>query len=87
MTVGWLLRHAAWARPQGPVMAEFGGKVPESEAWSVPTRDIVHIKLQALVYDILPSTLEEGAGKRCSECESILDFLCRFYLRTSPADG
>ena len=25
-----------------------------------------HGKLQALVYDILP--LEEGAGKRCSEC-------------------
>ena len=30
-------------------------------------------KLQALVYDVLPSTtavfsLEEGAGKRCSEC-------------------
>ena len=25
------------------------------------------VKLQALVYDILP--LEEGAGKRCSECE------------------
>ena len=26
-------------------------------------------KLQALVYDILP--LEEGAGKRCSECVSL----------------
>ena len=26
----------------------------------------LHVKLQALVYDILP--LEEGAGKRCSEC-------------------
>ena len=26
----------------------------------------VCVKLQALVYDILP--LEEGAGKRCSEC-------------------
>ena len=25
-------------------------------------------KLQALVYDILPSTLEEGAGKRYLEC-------------------
>ena len=25
-------------------------------------------KLQALLYDILPSILEEGAGKRCSEC-------------------
>ena len=25
-------------------------------------------ELQALVYDILPSFLEEGAGKRCSEC-------------------
>ena len=25
-------------------------------------------KLQALVYDILPSALEEGAGKRRSEC-------------------
>ena len=29
-------------------------------------------KLQALVYDILP--LEEGAGKRCSECGYALDF-------------
>ena len=29
----------------------------------------VSLKLQALVYDILP--LEEGAGKRCSECESL----------------
>ena len=27
---------------------------------------MVLAKLQALVYDILP--LEEGAGKRCSEC-------------------
>ena len=26
-------------------------------------------KLQALVYDILPSTMEEGTGKRCSECD------------------
>ena len=26
-----------------------------------------HVKLQALVFDILPS-LEEGAGKRCSKC-------------------
>ena len=33
-------------------------------------------KLQALVYDILP--LEEGAGKRCSECG------CRFQ---AVADG
>ena len=29
--------------------------------------NMVSIKLQALVYDIFP--LEEGAGKRCSECE------------------
>ena len=27
-------------------------------------------KLQTLVYDILPSNLEEDAGKRCSECDS-----------------
>ena len=26
----------------------------------------LHVKLQALVYDVLP--LEEGAGKRCLEC-------------------
>ena len=31
------------------------------------------VKLQALVYDILP-TLEEGAGKRCSECAQQLDY-------------
>ena len=31
-------------------------------------RLIVRTKLQALVYDILP--LEEGPGKRCSECEA-----------------
>ena len=29
----------------------------------------VCVKLQALVYDILP--LEEGAGKRCSECVGV----------------
>ena len=34
----------------------------------------VCVKLQALVYDILPS-LEEGAGKRCSEC------VCVWYER------
>ena len=27
-------------------------------------------KLQTLVYDILPSNLEEDAGNRCSECDS-----------------
>jgi len=27
-------------------------------------------KLQTLVYDILP--LEEGAGKRCTECEKVV---------------
>ena len=32
-----------------------------------PRRNYSRTKLQALVYDILPS-LEEGAGKRCSEC-------------------
>ena len=31
-----------------------------------PGVDMVHTKLQALVYDILP--LEEGAEKRCLEC-------------------
>ena len=31
-------------------------------------------RLQALVYDILPS-LEEGAGKRCSECPKNLEIL------------
>ena len=30
-------------------------------------------KLQALVYDILPPQLEEGAGKRCSECAVLPD--------------
>jgi len=30
--------------------------------------DIVSLKLQVLVYDILP--LEKGAGKRCLECKS-----------------
>ena len=34
--------------------------------------DSVGSKLQALVYDILPS-LEEGAGKRCSECVWAVD--------------
>ena len=33
------------------------------------------VKLQALVYDILP--LEEGAGKRCSECEGECDSIKR----------
>ena len=34
--------------------------------------DTLDPKLQTLVYDILPSTtLEEGAGRRCSECGSI----------------
>ena len=36
------------------------GRYAASTVLSVP-------KLQALVYDILP--LEEGAGKRCSECD------------------
>ena len=31
---------------------------------------IDHARLQALVYDILPEYLEEGAGKRCSQCET-----------------
>ena len=35
----------------------------------VITCEACQAKLQALVYDVLPS-LEEGAGKRCSECDS-----------------
>ena len=34
-------------------------------------RDCVRVKLQALVYDILP--LEEGPGKRCSECACVCE--------------
>ena len=37
-------------------------------------------KLQALVYDFLP--LEEGAGKRCSECET--DPVSNYYDNTGP---
>ena len=37
------------------------------------------LKLQALVYDILP--LEEGAGKRCSECGSLCDAVPHSSLR------
>ena len=35
-------------------------------------KDTAGCKLQALVYDILP--LEEGARKRCSECEQDADW-------------
>ena len=38
------------------------------------------VKLQALVYDILP--LEEGAGKRCAECDAGSTF-CAGTLRAS----
>ena len=37
------------------------------------------LRLQALVYDILPSTLEEDAGKRCSECDGIRD-ACSIFV-------
>ena len=40
-------------------------KVGSPCTWHVKCGD----KLQALVYDILP--LEEGAGKRCSECGAV----------------
>ena len=43
---------------------------PLTSAAAPPRRLRSEHKLQALVYDILPSTtaVEEGVGKRCSEC-------------------
>ena len=40
-------------------------------------------KLQALVYDILPA-LEEGAGKRCSECVHYHENNARSLAKSSP---
>ena len=40
-------------------------------------------KLQALVYDILPP-LEEGAGKRCSECVSFPHVCCTCPFEVRP---
>ena len=53
----WVCRVWVWVHPCVGLGPPCGGCV--CRVW-------VRVKLQALVYDILPS--EEGAGKRCSEC-------------------
>ena len=42
-----------------------------------------HTRLQALVYDIFPESLEEGAGKRCSQCETKQRLLAYYSLEST----